>query len=122
MLLDLYFRADQTDIFSFMKVCNKLSDDDVMLENFGSVCKVQCPDCGKVKKMASYVNKDTGKCTFSMFNFTRHHETHSDAHMLNEGSNAPDDITSGPTASIGESSKQSKLRYVLLVSRCFQLL
>lgn len=74
--LSVHFLAERQDFF-LIKVCNSLSDDDVMFENNGSVCKIRCPDCLSVKRMSSSVNKDTGKRSFTVYNFSRHYkETH----------------------------------------------
>lgn len=60
-------------------MCNKLSCDGVFLENFGTVCRIQCPDCKSIRKLSSFTNPNTGKCTFSLSNFSRHHAMHNDA-------------------------------------------
>lgn len=59
-----------------LKVCDELAVENIIFENQGSVCKIQCSDCGKEKKLSSFLNKDTGKCTFSVSNFKRHYEVH----------------------------------------------
>lgn len=53
-----------------------MRNDCVLLENFGTICKIKCPDCDNIRKMSSFVNKTTRKCTFSVSNFARHHAAH----------------------------------------------
>lgn len=82
-------------------------------ENSGTICKIQCPDCESIKKISSYVNKDTGKSTFSVFNFSRHYSAHS-----NREAEGIVDSPDRQNDEGGESSKQSNLIKVFACLSC----
>lgn len=97
----LHFRAD-IDMRISLKVCEKLTVDDIIVENQGSICKIHCPDCDNVNKISSFVNKDTGRRTFTVANFTRHYEGHTGGVNENSAQIAVD----------GESPKQEQQQQV----------
>ncbi|XP_055308452.1 uncharacterized protein LOC129572513 [Sitodiplosis mosellana] len=84
------------------KVCDKITEEAVIFENSGKICKIECSDCGRQVKLSSSINKETGKNSFSVFNFSRHY---SSAHS-NRGTEATG------SSDDGESSKQTQIEHI----------
>ncbi|XP_055307854.1 uncharacterized protein LOC129571981 [Sitodiplosis mosellana] len=84
------------------KVCDKITDECVILDSSGSFCQIICPDCDSATKISSSTNKRTGKISFSVHNFSRHYETHTEQTAKQDKSASQIDL--------GESSKNSRIQ------------
>lgn len=68
----------QIFLYLCLKVCLNLSDQHVIITETpsGLSCKLYCPECTYPIKLSSCVNDLTGKCSFSIYNFSRHYTKH----------------------------------------------
>lgn len=87
-------------IFSYIcpNVCDKITDMNVIFDESGSI-GIKCFDCDRIVKLSSSVHKQTGKISFTAFNFVRHH---SNAHSNHEA------VENMASSENGESSMQSE--------------
>lgn len=60
----------------FFKFCANLTEDHIIIDSCGSVCKIACPICNIKRALSGTPNEITGQLGFSLGNFKTHYDTH----------------------------------------------
>lgn len=60
----------------FFKFCANITEDHIIIDSCGSVCKIACPICNIIRTLSGTPNEITGKLGFSLGNFKSHYDTH----------------------------------------------